>query len=199
MRVKTVSHQTMTPDRVRPHSKSVYTVSRPARTTQSLREQKSEVGMSGKSRVETEGSEPADVKIVFEGGLLQYKPGVKVNFLPRWGEITSTDFRYYKTQWSAHVSPTRPLLAIPLSLISSVALVTPSPADPFASYSPPQRHIFELSVLGRFTPATGRLSSKQTWSARAQLWDSPRLLFSVRSAAEAETWMALLQASKHKL
>ena len=51
--------------------------------------------------------------VLYEGELLKYKPGLKISYIERWGQITKNEFRYFKNNWTANCWLSRPLQHIP--------------------------------------------------------------------------------------
>jgi hypothetical protein len=59
-------------------------------------------------------------KIIKEGELYRYKPGLDRVYFPRWCQLTTKVFRVYKNQMVAKGFKNKPILAIPLYVITNV-------------------------------------------------------------------------------
>ena len=57
--------------------------------------------------------------IVMEGEIYKYKPGLVAHYISRWGVVTHSAFRYYKSRWSAHTWLSKPLGIIPFHRLKS--------------------------------------------------------------------------------
>ena len=53
--------------------------------------------------------------ILFEGMLYKFKPGLTVNFIPRYVQVSKRAFRYFKKESDSHTG--KPLVSIRKSLI----------------------------------------------------------------------------------
>ncbi len=67
-------------------------------------------------------SEDAD-KPLLEGEVMKFKPGIRVNFIQRWAQVTKREFKYYKDRYSSAEWLAKPLGSIPLNCIEKVARV----------------------------------------------------------------------------
>ena len=137
--------------------------------------------------------------ISLEGTLLKYKPGLSTNFVPRWCQLTSTEFRYYKNQWHARVWVHRPLFSISLKHILSIKRYRPTPEEKIHLFGPTYIHLFQVKLTEDasrcLTPERNsgevtetRPKSRQAWSSRSQEWATQRLLFCAKSAEEVKDW-----------
>ena len=63
-------------------------------------------------------------KVIYEGALLKFSPGVKLNYQSKWAQITKREFRYYKDRLSATEWLARPLVSLPLHFIDKVERVS---------------------------------------------------------------------------
>ena len=63
-------------------------------------------------------------KVIYEGEVLKFSPGLKQQHYPKWAQITKHEFRYYRDRLSASEWLARPLLAIPLFGIEKVERVS---------------------------------------------------------------------------
>ncbi|CAI2360884.1 unnamed protein product [Moneuplotes crassus] len=59
-------------------------------------------------------------RILIEGELHKYKPGIDKMYIPRWCQLTKTSFRVYKNQVSAKGFNSKPLIALPLEIFKGV-------------------------------------------------------------------------------
>ncbi|CAI2361468.1 unnamed protein product [Moneuplotes crassus] len=59
-------------------------------------------------------------KILIEGELYKYKPGIDKMYIARWCQLTKTSFRVYKNQVSAKGFGSKPILALPLEIFKGV-------------------------------------------------------------------------------
>lgn len=53
-------------------------------------------------------------KVVFEGELYKYKPGIDTMYITRWCQLTKNVVRIYKNQMAAKGFTGKPILALPL-------------------------------------------------------------------------------------
>ena len=58
--------------------------------------------------------------ILLEGELYRYKPGLELNYISRWWQITTKVFRVYKNKMSAKGFIDKPIIVLPLYVISEV-------------------------------------------------------------------------------
>lgn len=63
--------------------------------------------------------DPKD-KIIKEGELYRYKPGIDRVYISRWCQLTTKVFRVYKNQMAAKGFKNKPIIAIPLYVIENV-------------------------------------------------------------------------------
>ena len=59
-------------------------------------------------------------KVVFEGEVLKYKPGLEKMYISRWCQMTKSSFRVYKNQMVAKGFATKPIIALPLAVFQKV-------------------------------------------------------------------------------
>ena len=59
-------------------------------------------------------------KILIEGELHKYKPGIDTMYIPRWCQLTQNAIRIYKTQMAAKGFSAKPILALPLRIFKCV-------------------------------------------------------------------------------
>ncbi len=146
-----------------------------------------------------ESLQTAEIRI--EGALLKYKPGLSTNFVPRWCQLTSTQFRYYKNQWQARVWEHKPLFSVSLKHILSVKRYRPTPDEKIRLFSATNAYLFHVKLTEEasrcLTPerksedaSQAAQKSRQTWSSRSQEWATQRLLFCAKSAEEMRDWVA---------
>eukprot|EP00826_Nyctotherus_ovalis_P065789 TRINITY_DN9681_c0_g9_i1.p1 TRINITY_DN9681_c0_g9~~TRINITY_DN9681_c0_g9_i1.p1 ORF type:complete len:492 (+),score=73.02 TRINITY_DN9681_c0_g9_i1:502-1977(+) len=62
-------------------------------------------------------------EVLFEGELSKYSPGISVQYIPRWCQVTRRQFMYFNSQWSANCWLRNPLAAVPLEAVRSVQRV----------------------------------------------------------------------------
>ena len=55
-------------------------------------------------------------KVIFEGELYKYKPGIDTMYITRWCQLTKNVIRIYKNQMSAKGFSWKPILALPLKV-----------------------------------------------------------------------------------
>lgn len=61
--------------------------------------------------------------IVFSGEIYRFKPGIQNNFIPRWFQISTHAFRYFKNYYSSH-GTSKPLVAVPNAAILKIVPFT---------------------------------------------------------------------------
>lgn len=61
--------------------------------------------------------------VLFEGLLHKYKPGISIQYISRWCQVTKNEFMYFKNQWGANCWLTKPIIILPLIYIQSVQRV----------------------------------------------------------------------------
>ena len=59
-------------------------------------------------------------KVIFEGELYKYKPGLNTMYITRWWQLTQNSFRIYKNQVAAKGFSFKPMIALPLSIFKGV-------------------------------------------------------------------------------
>jgi len=59
-------------------------------------------------------------EIIIEGEVDKFKPGIEKNFIPRWLQLSSRSFRYYKNHYQSVCYLNRPISALPLNAIERV-------------------------------------------------------------------------------
>ena len=59
-------------------------------------------------------------KIVFEGELYKYKPGIDTMYITRWCQLTKNVIRIYKNQMAAKGFSGKPILALPLRIFKGI-------------------------------------------------------------------------------
>lgn len=59
--------------------------------------------------------DPAD-KVLLEGELHKYKPGIDTMYITRWCQLTKSSIRVYKNQMAAKGFGSKPILALPLHI-----------------------------------------------------------------------------------
>jgi len=59
-------------------------------------------------------------KIIIEGELYKYKPGIDTMYITRWCQLTKNSLRVYKNQMSAKGFSNKPLIALPLNIFKSI-------------------------------------------------------------------------------
>lgn len=74
--------------------------------------------MIDKAKNSKEGMTVEDV--LYEGEMMKYKPGLKISYIDRWGQLTKREFRYFKNNWTANCWLSRPLIVIPFRNIAAV-------------------------------------------------------------------------------
>ena len=62
--------------------------------------------------------------IIFESELMKYKPGLSINFISRWCQVTKSQFMYFKNQWAANCWLVKPIMIIPLRYIKAIQKVS---------------------------------------------------------------------------
>jgi len=58
--------------------------------------------------------------ILVEREVMKFKPGLTVNYLSRWIQLTKTQFRYYRNYYHSASSLNNPLVSIPFDQIVGV-------------------------------------------------------------------------------
>lgn len=61
--------------------------------------------------------------VLFEGEINKYKPGISIQYISRWGQVTKNEFMYFKNQWAATCWLRKPIVVVPLIYIQSVQKV----------------------------------------------------------------------------
>jgi hypothetical protein len=64
-----------------------------------------------------------DARIIYQGELMKYRPCISSQFLPRWCQLTSTEFKFFKSSWCANFSNDKPLVSFQLQQIEYVKRV----------------------------------------------------------------------------
>ena len=59
-------------------------------------------------------------RILVEGELYKYKPGIDTMYITRWCQLTKTSLRIYKNQMAAKGFMTKPIIALPLNIFKGV-------------------------------------------------------------------------------
>lgn len=54
---------------------------------------------------------------------MKLKPGLKMEFQPRWLQVTNKALRYYKNRWTKNSALLKPLGAIPIDAISKIKIL----------------------------------------------------------------------------
>ena len=67
----------------------------------------------GSHELFTEGKDD----IIFEGELMKFKPGLTLNFIPRYVQISKHAFRYFKNKQDSYAG--KPIVSIRKSIIQS--------------------------------------------------------------------------------
>ena len=62
-------------------------------------------------------------KILFEGEMQKYKPGINIMYIKRWAQLSRREFKYYKDRYHSAQWLVKPLGAIPLNCIEKIARV----------------------------------------------------------------------------
>ena len=81
-------------------------------------------------------------KVIYEGELLKFSPGIKENHYVKWVQLTCKEFRYYKDRFSAVGHTDHPLIIVPLSQIDKVERVSVKISSPRSTRTPYQFEIF---------------------------------------------------------
>jgi hypothetical protein len=58
-----------------------------------------------------------------EGELFRFKPGMEINFISRWVQISGRAFRYYRNQIQSFAGLSRPIVSIPKMAIESIRVL----------------------------------------------------------------------------
>ncbi len=58
--------------------------------------------------------------VLFESELMKYRPGLSINYIARWCQVTKGQFMYFKNQWAANCWLSKPIAIIPLRLMKLV-------------------------------------------------------------------------------
>jgi len=58
--------------------------------------------------------------VLFEGELSKYNPGISIQYIKRWCQVTRKQFMYFNSQWSANCWLRNPLAVVPLDAIKEV-------------------------------------------------------------------------------
>lgn len=61
--------------------------------------------------------------VLFESPIYKYKPGISIQYIVRWGQVTRNEFMYFKNQWGANCWLSKPIIILPLNCIKSVQRV----------------------------------------------------------------------------
>ena len=88
----------------------------------------------------------SEVDLIYSAPVRKYHPGFSHHFQPRFGQLTRSLFRVYKTQEAAEVFASHPLDTVPLALIAHIREFHFQVAKPRSS--PQALAFFEIYVVG---------------------------------------------------
>eukprot|EP01022_Parablepharisma_sp_SALTPOND_P022060 TRINITY_DN4426_c7_g1_i1.p1 TRINITY_DN4426_c7_g1~~TRINITY_DN4426_c7_g1_i1.p1 ORF type:complete len:620 (+),score=74.16 TRINITY_DN4426_c7_g1_i1:16313-18172(+) len=62
--------------------------------------------------------------VLLEGELNKYKPGISIQYIPRWCQVTRSQFMYFTSQWAANCWLRKPIIILPLKYVKAVERVS---------------------------------------------------------------------------
>lgn len=107
---------------------------------------------------------------------MKYRPGISFKFMPRWCQLTTTEFKYFKSRWCANFSGDKPSDCVPLHQIYHVKRVKFHVSEKHSKFQKDNNFyqfeifLYETDEMNRFSRFTDALHlPKQalmyTWAA----------------------------------
>lgn len=88
--------------------------------------------------------------LLFQGELMKLKPGLKMEFQPRWIQVTNRALRYYKNRWTKNSALLKPLGAIPVDAIARVQPLGSDVLEIHTSCTKKEQFHFEIVLKDDF-------------------------------------------------